>query len=347
MTARWSPMRRTCRCISARWTARSRPSSATTRARSAPATSTPSTRPITAARICPTSPCARRCSTTGRRDPVLGRLARPPRRCRRHLAGLDVAQRHHHRAGRRLYRQFQAGRSRPLPREGMLAALTGAKYPARNPVQNVNDLKAQIAANEKGVAELRKMVTQFTLPVVKAYMQHVQDNAAESVRRVIDRLHDSEFSYEMDQGTVIKVKITVDKKKREADRRFHRHLAAAADQFQRARAGDARRRALRVPRDGRRRHPDECRLPAADQHRDPEEVDAVAGISGRRRRRQCRDLAGGDQLPVRRARRARRGAGHDEQPQFRQRDLSVLRDDLLRLAGRSRLSTAPMPCTRT
>ena len=98
----------------------------------------------------------------------------------------------------------------------LLAALTGAKYPARNPVQNINDIKAQIAANEKGVAELRKMVTAFTLPVVRAYMQHVQDNAAESVRRVLDRLHDSEFSYEMDQGTVIKVRISVDKKKREA-----------------------------------------------------------------------------------------------------------------------------------
>ena len=98
----------------------------------------------------------------------------------------------------------------------LMAALLGAKYPARNPVQNVNDIKAQIAANEKGVAELRKMVAQFTLPVVRAYMQHVQDNAAESVRRVIDRLHDSEFSYEMDQGIAIKVKITVDKKKREA-----------------------------------------------------------------------------------------------------------------------------------
>jgi 5-oxoprolinase (ATP-hydrolysing) len=96
------------------------------------------------------------------------------------------------------------------------AALTGAKYPARNPTQNVNDLKAQIAANEKGVQELRKMVEHFTMPVVHAYMKHVQDNAAESVRRVIDRLHDSEFSYEMDQGTVIKVRITVDKKKREA-----------------------------------------------------------------------------------------------------------------------------------
>lgn len=98
----------------------------------------------------------------------------------------------------------------------LMGLLTGATYPARNPIQNVNDLKAQIAANEKGVSELRKMVTQFTLPVVKAYMGHVQDNAAESVRRVIDRLHDSEFAYEMDQGTVIKVKITVDKDKREA-----------------------------------------------------------------------------------------------------------------------------------
>jgi 5-oxoprolinase (ATP-hydrolysing) len=100
--------------------------------------------------------------------------------------------------------------------ESLYAALTGAKYPARNPLQNVNDLKAQIAANEKGVQELRKMVGQFGLDVVKAYMQHVQDNAAESVRRVIDRLHDSSFAYEMDQGTFIKVKITVDKEKREA-----------------------------------------------------------------------------------------------------------------------------------
>jgi 5-oxoprolinase (ATP-hydrolysing) len=94
--------------------------------------------------------------------------------------------------------------------------LSGAAYPARNPSQNIADLKAQIAANEKGAQELRKMVAQFGMPVVKAYMQHVQDNAAESVRRVIDRLHDSEFTYEMDQGTQIKVKISVDRKKREA-----------------------------------------------------------------------------------------------------------------------------------
>ncbi len=94
--------------------------------------------------------------------------------------------------------------------------LTNAKYPARNPVQNVNDLKAQIAANEKGAHEMRKMVTEFGLNVVHAYMHHVQDNAAESVRRLIGRLHDSAFSYEADQGNVVAVRITVDRKKREA-----------------------------------------------------------------------------------------------------------------------------------
>jgi 5-oxoprolinase (ATP-hydrolysing) len=94
--------------------------------------------------------------------------------------------------------------------------LVGGPYPARNPVQNIADLKAQIAANERGAHELAKMVEQFSLPVVEAYMRHVQDNAAESVRRVIDRLHDCAFAYEMDQGTVIRVAITVDKERREA-----------------------------------------------------------------------------------------------------------------------------------
>jgi 5-oxoprolinase (ATP-hydrolysing) len=98
----------------------------------------------------------------------------------------------------------------------LYALLESGPYPARNPLQNINDLKAQIAANEKGVQELRRMVEQFSLETVEAYMGHVQDNAAESVRRVIDRLKDSEFSFEMDQGALIKVKISVDKEKREA-----------------------------------------------------------------------------------------------------------------------------------
>src|SRR5690242_18507851 len=98
----------------------------------------------------------------------------------------------------------------------LYALLTGARYPARNPLQNVNDIKAQIAANEMGLRELRKMVRYFTLTVVRAYMRHVQDNAAESVRRVIDRLHDSAFAVETDQVNTIRVRIAVDKARREA-----------------------------------------------------------------------------------------------------------------------------------
>ena len=94
--------------------------------------------------------------------------------------------------------------------------LASGPWPARNPLQNVNDLKAQIAANEKGVRELRRMVEAFSLETVEAYMGHVQDNADESVRRVIDRLADSEASSVSDQGAVIRVRISVDKEKREA-----------------------------------------------------------------------------------------------------------------------------------
>ncbi|EKF20785.1 hydantoinase B/oxoprolinase family protein [Nitratireductor pacificus] len=95
--------------------------------------------------------------------------------------------------------------------------LTDHPWPARNPHQNIADLKAQIAANEKGVAELRKMIAQFGLEVVEAYMGHVQDNAAESVRRVLERLPDaSEYAYPTDSGQMIRVKITVDRHKRQA-----------------------------------------------------------------------------------------------------------------------------------
>jgi 5-oxoprolinase (ATP-hydrolysing) len=102
-------------------------------------------------------------------------------------------------------------------RERELYDLLGSgPYPARNPLQNVNDLKAQIAANEKGVRELKRIVEMFSLSVVEAYMGHVQDNADESVRRVIDRLADGEATSVSDQGAVIKVRISVDREKREA-----------------------------------------------------------------------------------------------------------------------------------
>ncbi|MGI9521401.1 MAG: hydantoinase B/oxoprolinase family protein, partial [Hyphomicrobiaceae bacterium] len=94
--------------------------------------------------------------------------------------------------------------------------LTGAKYPARSPAKNIADLKAHVAANAKGVAELRKMVDHFGLEVVQAYMQHVQDNAEESVRRLLSKLPDGAFRVETDQGTHVNVKITVDQESRSA-----------------------------------------------------------------------------------------------------------------------------------
>ena len=100
--------------------------------------------------------------------------------------------------------------------EALQVLLTDHAYPCRNPYQNTADLKAQIAANEKGIQELRKMVNQFGLDVVNAYMGHVQDNAEENVRRVIDVLKDSEWETHTDQGAVIKLKISVDKINREA-----------------------------------------------------------------------------------------------------------------------------------
>ncbi|GGD05209.1 hydantoinase B/oxoprolinase family protein [Aureimonas glaciei] len=94
--------------------------------------------------------------------------------------------------------------------------LTEHQYPARNPEQNIADLKAQIAANEKGVAELAAMVEAFGLDTAQAYMGFVQDNAAEAVRQLIDGLEDCSYEYPTDTGQVIKVAITVDREKREA-----------------------------------------------------------------------------------------------------------------------------------
>ncbi len=112
------------------------------------------------------------------------------------------------------FRVVDRGRFREKDLETLL---TDHPWPARNPVQNIADLKAQIAANEKGVAELRRMVAHFGLDVVEAYMGHVQDNAAESVRRVLERLPDSsQYEYPTDTGQVIKVRISVDRHKREA-----------------------------------------------------------------------------------------------------------------------------------
>jgi 5-oxoprolinase (ATP-hydrolysing) len=102
-------------------------------------------------------------------------------------------------------------------REAEVRELLGsARYPARNPDQNVADLRAQIAACEKGREELLRMVEQFGLDTVTAYMNHVMDNAEENVRRAVTALSDGEFEYPMDNGAIIRVQVTVDRASRSA-----------------------------------------------------------------------------------------------------------------------------------
>jgi 5-oxoprolinase (ATP-hydrolysing) len=96
------------------------------------------------------------------------------------------------------------------------ALLASATYPARSPDVNVADIKAQVAANEKGVQELRRVVGQYGWEVVRAYMKHVMDNADESVRRVIARISGGSFDYTMDDGAPLRVVVTVDREKRSA-----------------------------------------------------------------------------------------------------------------------------------
>src|SRR5580658_7514461 len=95
--------------------------------------------------------------------------------------------------------------------------LTKAMYPSRAPATNLADLRAQIAANEEGIRELQQMVGHFGLDVVRAYMGHVQENAAESVRRVITALHDGHYAYELDNGAKVEVAVKVNQRDRTAE----------------------------------------------------------------------------------------------------------------------------------
>jgi len=113
----------------------------------------------------------------------------------------------------------------------MMVLLQGGRWPSRNPAQNMADLKAQIAANEKGVQELRGMVGQFGLEVVQAYMRHVQDNAEEAVRRVIAKLKDGEFTLRLDNGAQIQVAIRVNAEQRSAEVDFTGTSAQQVNNF--------------------------------------------------------------------------------------------------------------------
>jgi 5-oxoprolinase (ATP-hydrolysing) len=100
--------------------------------------------------------------------------------------------------------------------EEFRALLASARYPARSPDVNIADIKAQVAANQKGVQELRRAVREFGLHTVQAYMKHVMDNAEESVRRVLSRLQDGAFAYTMDDGSPLHVAVRVDRERRTA-----------------------------------------------------------------------------------------------------------------------------------
>ncbi|NER32936.1 MAG: 5-oxoprolinase [Oscillatoria sp. SIO1A7] len=113
----------------------------------------------------------------------------------------------------------------------LLELLTGGSYPSRNTAQNIADLQAQIAANEKGARSLRQMVEQYGLETVRAYMGHVQDNAEESVRRAIDVLKDGRSAMRLDNGSVIKVAIAIDRATRSAKIDFSGTSAQLANNF--------------------------------------------------------------------------------------------------------------------
>ena len=145
----------------------------------------------------------------------------------------------------------------------VLELLASGAYPARNPKQNIADLKAQIASCMKGAEELLKLCEQGRTRVVDAYMGHVQDNAEEQVRRVIGALDDGAFEHRngrrrdhprahhgRPQGAL-------------GRRRLHRHKPPTSDQLQRPALGDDGGRPLRLPLPDRQRHPTQRRLPAA------------------------------------------------------------------------------------
>ena len=109
--------------------------------------------------------------------------------------------------------------------------LRSGRWPARNVEQNLGDLKAQIAANEKGAAELRRMTAQFGAEVVQAYMRHVQDHAEEQIRRAIAGLRDGSFVQEMDSGARIAVRVSIDRESRAATVDFTGTSAQQTDNF--------------------------------------------------------------------------------------------------------------------
>jgi 5-oxoprolinase (ATP-hydrolysing) len=110
-----------------------------------------------------------------------------------------------------LFELFQLVTGNTFHEPELRRALAAGRYPARNPNQNVADLRAQLAANTRGIAEIGRAVQRHGLDTVRAFMRHVQDNAATCMREAIDKLHSGSFRYEMDSGQAIVVRIEVDR----------------------------------------------------------------------------------------------------------------------------------------
>ena len=276
-------------------------------------------------------------------------VARPPRRHRRHHARLDAARLDARRRGGRAARQRAAGRATAASSTRRCARSSNpGRYPVRNVEQNLADLRAQVAACAKGARRAREdgrrtsacrscartCSTCRTTPRRRCAASSVRCPTATSNTR-------------WTAARCIRVAITRRSRSALGDDRLHRHERAAADEFQRAVGRLQGGGAVRVPHARRRRDSDECRLPEAADDRHPGRLDAEPALSGGRRRGQRRDVADGHRRAVRRARRARRIAGHDEQLHVRQRDAPVLRDDLRAAPARVRISTARASCRRT
>ena len=130
-----------------------------------------------------------------------------------------------------LINNFQIVRAGRFLEPEVTTLLSSGRYPARNIPQNLADLRAQIAANQKGVDELHKLVAHYGIDVVRAYMAHVQDNAEESIRRVLATMHSSRFVYPMDNGAQIHVAIRVNQTARSAEIDFTGTSAQLPDNF--------------------------------------------------------------------------------------------------------------------
>jgi 5-oxoprolinase (ATP-hydrolysing) len=111
---------------------------------------------------------------------------------------------------------FWLVRAAKLQTDAVLQLFGDARHPARNPVQNIADLKAQLAANQQGIRQLEKAIERYGMATVQSYLGFVRENAATSVRRLIGTLEDGQFTYELDSGEFIRVRIEVDQEQREA-----------------------------------------------------------------------------------------------------------------------------------